>query len=485
MPPPARQPSRLPTGDALLKLSYSALESIRQNYPDDYKRLIESYIPKDEKAKSLANFYGKLLCLERRKFDAGIEDGRISNGYEFRLWFELKHGKKFPARAYSSAKVFDTFVLAPENHPRYVQEEVYDILTSRLINVTSRIVNAAKRHSFDLDHEVFAEAAAILKAHGDTAAEQMEGRERRLDWDSKNIGGHETKVAVFLTKGEAAERRAKAAASDTHRQIYTMLKSGRLDAILAVLLNEAQQTSDSETARKLAQFAAVVQEKLRENVVEDGTWVKSEDGRKETLAKVPRFPPRQLEEWTDEVREKDITEMSDEDKRTAYCSALDRMKEIENATKRETLEQWVSQKCIPVHPATSPQSVSPNPSSDTSGGKEPVELWRLAELQVLDLLRKWGWQVEDVSKQNMGYDHAGRDSEGQPAFVEVKSIKYPRAPFSLTNNEYAEASAKRTAYRVALVRQTGTEPVIIFIRDPAKLRADKKCINWEWEFTKY
>jgi hypothetical protein len=484
-PEPATAPFRLPAGDALFKLSYAVLESIRQNYPEDYKRVIESYIPNDEKAKSLANFYGKLLCLERRQFDAAIVEGQISSGYEFRAWFESKHGKKFPARAYSSAKVFDTFVLAPENHPRYVQEVVYDMLTSRLINATSRLVNAAKRHNFDLEHDVFVEAAAILKAHGDTAAEQMEGLERRLDWDSKNIGGHETKVAVFLTKAEAAARRAKAAASDTHGQIYTMLKSGRLDAILAVLLNEAQQTSDSETARKLAQFAAVVQEKLRENVVEDGTWVKSEDGRKETLAKVPRFPPRQLEEWRDEVREKDITEMSDEDKRTEYWAAVDRMTEIAKSTKAETLQQWASKKGSPVDSASSTHSVTPLHLLKTAEGIVAVEHSRLAELQVLKWLLNGGWDVKDVSEQNMGYDLGGRDSKGQDAFVEVKSINYPGAPFSLTSNEYAVAAEKGPSYFVALVPpQTGKHFEVVFITDPVKLKHSHKCLKWVWEFAK-
>jgi hypothetical protein len=481
--PPA--PFRVPSGDALLKLPYSVLAHIRQNHPEDYNRLIESCKPKDEKAKRMANFYGKLLCLERRNFYTGIEDGRNTTGYEFRDWFELKHGK-FPARAYSSARVFDTFVLDAENHPRYVQEAVYDILTSRLINATSRVVNAAKRHSFGLDHEVFTEAAAILKAHGDTAAEQMEEIEGRLGWTSKTIGEHETKVPVYLTREEAAACRAREAASDTSGEIYTILKSGGLDRILAVLANEARQTSDVETARKLAQFAAAIPDKLAENVVEDGTWVKSDDGTKSILATVPRFPPIQLEEWAEEVCEKDIGEMSEEDKRTEYCSALDRLKEIEKATERETIEQWVSEKGILVHPATSPQTSDPIPLLKTAGGIVAVERWRFAELQVLKWLLNGGWQVKDVSEQNMGYDIGGRDSKGQDAFVEVKFINYLGAPFSLTSNEYAVAAEKGPSYHVALVPpQTGTHFEVVFIADPTKLEAEHKCLKWEWVFTKY
>ena len=75
-----------------------------------------------------------------------------------------------------------------------------------------------------------------------------------------------------------------------------------------------------------------------------------------------------------------------------------------------------------------------------------------AEQQVLELLRALGWQVEDVSRQNIGYDIGGRDPEGEDAFVEVKSVDIPRQPFTLTSNEEAVAREKGTAYRLALVR---------------------------------
>jgi len=506
-PPPATSPTpfKLPTGDDLPKLPYAKLVEIRQNHPEDYEKLLLSCIRMGEKAKSLANFYGKLLCLEQRRYDAGKRDGLIISGYSFRDWFELNHGK-FPARAYCGAKVFGTFVLAPENHPRYVLEAVYDILAGRLIEAASKVVNAAKRHGLGMDHQVFADAAAILKAHGDTAKEQMEEIEGRLVWDSKATGEYETKIPVYLTKSEAAARRAREAASDTHGQICTILKSGGLDTILAVLAIEARQTSDEETARKLTQFAAAIPEKLAENVVEIG-WVKSADGKTSAPGQARRFQSTQLKEWAEEWCAKDSADMTEEDKRTEYCWALDRMKEIEKVTDRETLQQWVSEqetstnglKCIggnaagqeiaaiiPVQSATPPRPASPSPLPKIAGRTVALKRWRGAEQQVLELLRALGWHVEDVSRQNIGYDIGGRDPDGNDGYVEVKSVDNPGQPFTLTSNEEAVARDKGAAYWLALVRQTQTDLEVAFIRDPSRqLKLTRQCRQWVWECAAY
>jgi hypothetical protein len=143
-------------------------------------------------------------------------------------------------------------------------------------------------------------------------------------------------------------------------------------------------------------------------------------------------------------------------------------------------------KIIPVHPVTARQSASPSPLPKIAGRMIAFKRWRGAEQQVLELLRALGWQVEDVSRQNIGYDIGGRDPEGDDAFVEVKSVDIPRQPFTLTSNEEAVAREKGTAYRLALVRQTDTHLEIAFIRDPVnQLKLTRQCRQWVWECSSY
>ena len=85
-----------------------------------------------------------------------------------------------------------------------------------------------------------------------------------------------------------------------------------------------------------------------------------------------------------------------------------------------------------------------------------LKRWRSAEQQVLSLLKAQGWLVEDVSRQNVGYDIEGQTPEGAAACIEVKSIDNPGQPFTLTSNEEAVARQKSTTYYLAIVRQTHT-----------------------------
>jgi hypothetical protein len=115
-----------------------------------------------------------------------------------------------------------------------------------------------------------------------------------------------------------------------------------------------------------------------------------------------------------------------------------------------------------------------------------LKRWRGAEQQVLAVLEGWGWKVEDVSRQNIGYDIEGRTTEGVEVCVEVKSIDYPGQAFTLTSNEEAVAREKGDAYRLALVRQSETHLEIAFIRNPAsQLKLTRQCRQWVWECAGY
>lgn len=107
--------------------------------------------------------------------------------------------------------------------------------------------------------------------------------------------------------------------------------------------------------------------------------------------------------------------------------------------------------------------------------------WRTAEQQVLQLLVAAGWELVDVSKQNLGYDLEGRNRGGETAYVEVKSLGRIGEPFIMTTNERAVANEKGSAYYIALVHQTGRELHLCLIRDPvSKLEMTRQCRHWVW-----
>lgn len=132
----------------------------------------------------------------------------------------------------------------------------------------------------------------------------------------------------------------------------------------------------------------------------------------------------------------------------------------------------------PGTPNQSPQAFQQLPIS--------LKRWRGAEQQVLALLTARGWKVEDVSRQNIGYDIEGRTPEGEEAYVEVKMIEHTSQPFTLTSNEEAVARQKGKAYRLAIVRQTNNSLEVAFIEDPInKLKLTRQCRQWVWECQAY
>lgn len=122
--------------------------------------------------------------------------------------------------------------------------------------------------------------------------------------------------------------------------------------------------------------------------------------------------------------------------------------------------------------------------------KEPRRLslkrWRGAEQQVLSLLELQGWNVKDVSRQNVGYDIEGVTPEGEKALIEVKAIEHPGQPFTITSNEEATARQEGGAYRLAIVRQAGANLEVAFVRDPVnRLELTRQCRQWVWECASY
>jgi len=139
---------------------------------------------------------------------------------------------------------------------------------------------------------------------------------------------------------------------------------------------------------------------------------------------------------------------------------------------------------VPVHNSSARAATSNR--TNASSGTLSLKKWRSAEQQVLSLLSLQGWEVQDVSRQNVGYDLEARSPEGEIAYIEVKSIDSIGQPFILTSNEEAVAREKGSRYRIAIVRQTPTDLEVCFIIDPAQsLEFTRQCRQWVWECSAY
>lgn len=118
--------------------------------------------------------------------------------------------------------------------------------------------------------------------------------------------------------------------------------------------------------------------------------------------------------------------------------------------------------------------------------KTGLRRWRSAEEITLEILNLNGFNLQDVSKQNIGYDLDGFDPNGNEIHIEVKSITLPGQKFKLTNNEIGVAQEKQKKFFVAIVRQTDDFFEIAMISDPIKnLVLNRQCVQWIWECSEY
>lgn len=118
--------------------------------------------------------------------------------------------------------------------------------------------------------------------------------------------------------------------------------------------------------------------------------------------------------------------------------------------------------------------------------KYGLKRWRSAEEMTLEILNLNGFNLQDVSKQNIGYDLDGFDPKGEEIHIEVKSITLPGQKFKLTNNEIGVAQEKQKRFCIAIVRQTDDFFEIAMIPDPIKnLVLNRQCVQWIWECSEY
>jgi len=125
-------------------------------------------------------------------------------------------------------------------------------------------------------------------------------------------------------------------------------------------------------------------------------------------------------------------------------------------------------------------------SHSSSPSASSVQKWRSAEENTLAVLNENGFNLKDVSKQNVGYDLTGTDPNGKEIFIEVKSIDYAGQRFRMTNNEFAAAQYNQDKYYIAIVHQSSDSLGIGLIKNPIKnLNLTRQCIQWVWECVGY
>lgn len=107
--------------------------------------------------------------------------------------------------------------------------------------------------------------------------------------------------------------------------------------------------------------------------------------------------------------------------------------------------------------------------------------WRTAEEVFAQIFRDEGWNVEDVTKKNVGYDYHCTNDSGEEIFVEVKKIKYQDDSFELTMNEEVVAREKGDRYAIALIRDCPEDIEICMLYDPLKkMKLSRRIKSWVW-----
>lgn len=129
----------------------------------------------------------------------------------------------------------------------------------------------------------------------------------------------------------------------------------------------------------------------------------------------------------------------------------------------------------------------PLPSTSPTGPgtefPEVVEKWRTAELAVAEWLNLRGWNVSDVSKQNLGYDLVGISPDGDRTMIEIKRVQRPDAQFSMTNNEMGAVQSEAGRYLLGIVIGEGRYSRLMLL-DPTdnSVPRERVCRAWEWRF---
>lgn len=392
-------------------------------------------------------YAGKILCAARTAWDELRLRGQWVH-QSFPDYFEAQNGCRPSNHGQSCAKTYRNMVLTGK-----ISEADYDQNSSEAIETASRVISKVED---DVNHPAVLAAASILRQRPRTAIRDLRTLLDRLIADP--VTGR-----MVIVDGAKADHLGDQPMSYTPalELAFKIAKEGHHSVLVSPLKEMAASTSRSEEARSLAIAAANILAGLANN--------RDEQGRR-------RFSDEMIADWS--TPEASVSIVTSESLKADYATAKKRVEEIEGKLKEVGV--------VPSRPpALSPQ-VAPSAVPKSLAQGITLKRWRGAEQRVLDLLRAWGWQVEDVSLQKLGYDIEGRTIEGEAVFVEVKSIDNPRQAFTLTSNEEAVAREKGAAYQLALARLTNTHLEVAFISDPVRrLSFTRQYRQLVWECTAY
>ena len=392
-------------------------------------------------------YAGKILCASRTKWELIGQQSRYRQ-QSFPDYFKMQYGCRPSNRGQSCAKTYRTMVLTGK-----IAEVDYDENSSEAIQTASRVISKVDD---EISHPAVDAAASILRQRSRSSIKELEALLDRLMKDPA------TGQVKLLDEAQAAEPKAILLSYSPALELaFKIAKEGHHSALAAPLEDLAASTSKSEEARSLALFAAKIRASLANN--------RDEHGQR-------RFSDEVIAAWL--APEGPISVVTSESLKADHAAAKRRVEEIEHKLNEVNF--------APSHPPALQQQ--PGLDANPQIGEPGITLkrWRGAEQRVLELLRVWGWQVEDVSLQKLGYDIEGRTPEGEDAFVEVKSIDSPSQAFTLTSNEEAVAREKGPAYRLALVRLTNTHLEVSLVSDPIRqLKFTRQYRQLVWECAAY
>lgn len=118
---------------------------------------------------------------------------------------------------------------------------------------------------------------------------------------------------------------------------------------------------------------------------------------------------------------------------------------------------------------------------DKFATKTNIAKWRTAEKNCILLEESFGYEAEDVSKQNIGYDIKSRTKDGHIRYIEVKSLKKLGDSFCITNNEYTAAHQYKDQYYLCLIVQNEDNVECVYIQNPLEtINLEKRARVWEW-----
>lgn len=118
-------------------------------------------------------------------------------------------------------------------------------------------------------------------------------------------------------------------------------------------------------------------------------------------------------------------------------------------------------------------------------GKKGDPSWRSAERLAGALLLELGFEIEDVSKRNVGYDFTARDNNRNVYCVEVKKIDALGEDFILTDNEIYVAKDLGKSYWVLIIVQPTPEQhpthfaIIKNFYDTFEQHMVRRCVKYQ------